>query len=160
MIGHGKSHIRVDGVRYVLQQYHFHAPSEHTINGVHSPMEVHIVHRDEELGDLAVLAILIEEGSHNEVLDEVWDRIPSTPGQRIVLETAFASADRLLPRSRRYYRYRGSLTTPPCAEDVTWLVLQDPILMSAQQLDRYRTLYNGTNRPIQPLYDRQILQGQ
>lgn len=149
--------IRIDGIRYHFKQLHFHAPSEHTIAGESAEMEFHFVHQD-DTGHLAVVGLLVEEGPHSPAIDAVWSRSPKTPGEKVHVADLFVYADDILPPDRRYYRYRGSLTVPPFTEGVTWMVLQAPLLMSADQIDRFRSWYDHTNRPVQPLYDRVVLE--
>jgi carbonic anhydrase len=151
--------MRLDGVRYHLKAFRFHSPSEHTINGAHTPMEMHLVHED-TLGNTAVIAVMIDEGSEHAAFKPMWDLLPPEPGQEVNMGEVRVNVQLLLPRSRRYYRYRGSLTTPPCTEGVAWLVMQDPIRLSKDQIDRYRSIYSRTNRPVQPLFDRKVLAGQ
>ncbi len=151
------SWMRVDGIRYRFKQIHFHAPSEHTIDGKFADMEFHFVYQD-EVGHLAVVAIMVEEGPRSPVIDEAWSRSPQTPGETVESPDLFADIEEVLPRDRRYYRYRGSLTTPPGTEGVTWLVLKTPLLMSSDRIDRFRSWYDHTNRPV-PLHDRVVLEG-
>ncbi len=151
------SSIRLDGIRYQLEKLAFHAPSEHTVGGRQAPMEMQLVHRDDR-GDVAIIAIFIEQGSAHETIDAMWQRLSPAAGPPVAIDEV--QLERLLPRSRRYYRYRGSLTHPPCTEGVTWLVMQEPIRISEQQLDRFRSIHDRTSRPVQPLHDRQILAGQ
>ncbi len=153
------SYIEVDGTRHKLIQLHLHAPSEHTINGRQAQLEMHLVHRDDR-GHLAVVGLLIVEGPRNEAIVAAWDHLPKQPGERVSVPDAFVNADEIIPKNRRYYRYAGSLTTPPCTEGVTWLVLQELIQMSREQIAEFTTLYPECNRPVQPLYDRRVVSGE
>jgi carbonic anhydrase len=148
------SSIEVGGKRYVLEQFHFHSPSEHTVDGRHSAMEMHLVHKSED-GALAVVAVLIEEGAENAAFARVWDYLPTAENRS---RTAQATVDTgaLLPVDRSYYRYSGSFTTPPCLEGISWMVLLSPVELSAAQIDRFRAVIDGNNRPVQALNDREI----
>ena len=140
---------------FELAQYHFHAPSEHTIDGRHSPMEMHLVHQSES-GELAVLGVLINEGAHNPAFDPVWAELPDEVGEEIHLEHVAVSVDDLLPSNRSTYRYVGSLTTPPCSESVSWFVAVEPIELSAAQIGQFTAIISGNNRPTQALGRRRV----
>jgi carbonic anhydrase len=62
----------------------------------------------------------------------------------------------LLPAGRGYYRYSGSFTTPPCTEDVLWIVLRSPVELSPAQIQKFRAILDGNNRPVQPLNGRKV----
>lgn len=141
---------------FQLLQYHFHSPSEHTVEGRHFPMEMHMVHRN-DAGDLAVIGVLVEAGEHNAAFDAVWENLPDTPGEEVHLENVDIDVDDLLPRNLRSWRYRGSLTTPPCSESVQWIVLQEPIELDLQQIDKFRKIFPHNNRPVQPLFGRTVI---
>ncbi|MBE9041980.1 carbonic anhydrase family protein [Oscillatoriales cyanobacterium LEGE 11467] len=148
------SQIELDESVYKLLQFHFHTPSEHYIDGKAAAMEVHFVHQDDR-GKLAVVGIAIEEGESNPVLEKIWDNLP-LEGEEKTVETVTVNAEDLLPDNRTYYSYSGSLTTPPCSEEVSWNVMQTPIQASAEQIDRFASIYQVNARPIQPLNDRTI----
>lgn len=140
--------------RYELKQFHFHSPSEHTINGSHYPMEMHLVHRSED-GQIGVVAVFITQGGHNHAFDPVWDNLPG-PGATRKDSMTTVDVGKLLPAARTYYRYDGSLTTPPCTEHVHWVVLASPVSLSKQQIARFRAVINNNNRPVQPLNNRPV----
>ena len=148
--------LTVGGRAYRLVQYHFHAPSEHTVNGKQFPMEMHLVHTDAE-GQLAVIGVLIVGGAHNAAFDPIWANLPVTKGVEHHLEHVTVDVDALLPKSRTAYRYEGSLTTPPCSEGVKWFVMTTPIALSPAQIREFTTLFHGNNRPVQPVNDRPVL---
>jgi len=148
------SSINVEGKRFVLQQFHFHAPSEHTIDGRHASMEMHLVHKSDD-GKIAVVGVLIDTGADNPAFDAVWDYLPSADNRERI-ESATVDAANLLPVDRSYYRYMGSFTTPPCTQDVLWMVLKTPVELSAGQIEKFRSVISGNNRPTQPLNDRTI----
>ena len=113
------------------------------------PAEMHLVHKAAD-GRLAVIGVLFEEGAANNAIEPIWANLPSTKGEEHHLANVTVDADDLLPTSRASYRYSGSLTTPPCSEDVTWIVMSTPVTMSAEQLGRLRSTLVGNNRPVQP----------
>lgn len=149
------SKIEIDGTPYDLLQFHFHAPSEHTIEGKQAAMETHFVHKNEK-GELAVIGVLHALGQDNNALAPIWTALPKNEGDK----RAVPSFDllSLLPGNRQMFRYSGSLTTPPCSEGVRWHVMQSPTTVSQQQVSAFLELFKGGNsRPIQPLKARDIL---
>jgi carbonic anhydrase len=136
-------------------QFHFHAHGEHTVEGVAAPLELHIVHRDEN-GGLAVLGVLIEEGAENEALAPVFDHLPGGEGEPQEIEGVEIDLGDALPESLAAWRYDGSLTTPPCSEGVRWHVLSNPIEASAAQIGAFETRFDHNYRPTQPLNGRTI----
>lgn len=151
------SYISLDGETFNLLQFHFHAPSENHINGKSFPLEAHFVHADTN-GNLAVVAVMFEEGAENAALTDAWDIIPKHAGDKNIL-TKKVSAEAILPAKRDYYRFNGSLTTPPCSEGVRWLVMKDSETASKQQIDAFKqVLHEPNNRPLQSINARTILQ--
>ena len=148
------SGIRLGGTLCELLQFHFHHASEHTVGGVRYPMEIHLVHRSDG-GDLAVVGVLVREGAANETLAPIWARLPRQTGSRSVLPDAVQVAA-LLPATRAAWRYRGSLTTPPCTEGVSWIVMTEPVTLSGAQIAAMGALYPRNFRPIQPLGRRSL----
>lgn len=148
------SYLTLDDRRYELLQFHFHQPSEHLISGQALDMEAHLVHKDWTTGNLVVLAVLMTEGKINLALDRVWNKIPFGNDNEEVSDLII-NASNLLPDSiDRYYRYQGSLTTPPCSEIVTWLILKQPVEISKLQIDRFLEIVGTNARPVQPLNNR------
>ena len=145
--------LTIGDTNYELLQFHFHAPSEHTIHGKHYPMELHFVHKSPS-GALAVVAVFIEKGTHNVAFDPIWANLPKQKGVESHYEHVQVNVDDLLPHDTKSYRYNGSLTTPPCSEVVKWIVMQSPIQLSAAQIWRFSSLIEGNNRPVQPLHHR------
>ncbi len=139
-----------------LLQYHFHSPSENTVDGKHYAMEMHLVHKS-PAGKLAVLGVFIEEGAENAAYAPVWANLPKEKGKEFHLEHVKVNVDDLLPRERTTYRFDGSLTTPPCTEGVKWLVLTQPAALSAQQIAAFRAVIDNNNRPTQPLHGRKVV---
>ncbi len=149
--------MQLEGREYRLLQLHFHAPSEHRLQGRQFPMEAHLVHADAD-GNLAVVAVLFQEGAENGWLDGSWPVMPGHAGAKVQLKKG-VSADGLLPEKRDFYRYNGSLTTPPCSEGVRWVVMKQPVSASRTQIETFRhTLHEPNNRPVQPLNARLVLE--
>jgi carbonic anhydrase len=141
------------GTTYELIQFHFHTPSEHTVDGQSYPGEVHLVHASED-GQLAVVGVFYEEGAANSALAPVWNQfgaIGESP-------TVTLNAADLLPDDRTAYIYDGSLTTPPCSEIVRWHVMKTPVTLSAEQLDALRAVHDDNARPVQDLEGRSVQQ--
>jgi carbonic anhydrase len=145
--------LEILGRSYALKEFHFHAPSEHQLNGRAYPMEAHLVHRD-ETGHLVVLAVLMDLGMESAPMSAVWERIPSGK-QEAVRDLLFNPQD-LLPKDLHHYAYDGSLTTPPCTEGVHWIVLKEPIAITASHIERFVSLIGHNARPVQPLNEREI----
>jgi carbonic anhydrase len=149
--------LNLDGELYQLVQYHLHAPSEHTIDGSHSPLELHAVHKSAE-GDLAVAAVLMGEGEHNPLVDPIIALLPSGPGDERQIEDLELNPDDIQPVPGHYFRYRGSLTTPPCSEAVEWIVSADERHISPEQMAAITSQLHDNNRPVQALGRRELLE--
>lgn len=144
----GGNVITVGPERYELVQFHFHRPSEERIDGKGTEMVVHLVHRGAG-GKLAVVAVLLERGKANDAIQTVWNNIPLEKGQ---LGSPGLELDplELLPQRREYYTYMGSMTEPPCTENVLWMVMKQPMTASPAQMALFSRLYPLNARPIQP----------
>ena len=148
--------LTLGGVAYRLTQYHFHSPSEHTVDGKHFPMEMHLVHTSAD-AKLAVVGVFIAEGAHNKAFDPVWANLPDQKGVETHYPGVKVDVDALMPTARTSYRYDGSLTTPPCSEGVSWIVMTTPIELSSEQVATFTRLIKENNRPVQGLNGRTIL---
>ena len=148
------SYISVSGKRYELVQFHFHHPSEEKIEGKASDLVIHLVHKDTE-GRLAVVAVLFREGASNRAIKALVEHLPRSKEKEMTAEQAIDAAD-LLPASRKYFGFAGSLTTPPCTEGVTWFVLRTPATLSKSELGTLAALYPHNARPVQPLNGRAV----
>ncbi|NQW19082.1 MAG: carbonic anhydrase family protein [Chloroflexi bacterium] len=146
----------LNGNEYELLQFHYHRPSEHTINGHQAAMEMHLVHKDAE-GKLAVVGVLLEPGAHNTSLDPIWDVLPDHAGDEVTVDGLF-DVNKVLPQDRRTFRYPGSLTTPPCSEGVSWLLMKTPVSLSQAQVDEFKEHYFFNARYTQPLNGREIFE--
>lgn len=152
------SSISVGGKTYQLIQFHFHHPSEGQIRGKKSELEMHLVHSDTE-GNKVVVAVLINRGRSNDFLQPIFDHIPQTK-EKEESSDVMVDATNLLPQARPYYTFSGSLTTPPCSEGVTWLVLKNPVEASDSQIKMFAKFYKNNARPVQPLSGRTVLESQ
>ncbi len=150
------SSIKIDGTTFNLLQFHFHAPSENHINGHSYPLEAHLVHADNN-GSLAVVAVMFKEGAANKGLTKAWAMMPKHEGDKHLL-SAMVPVDDILPKERDYYRFNGSLTTPPCSEGVRWLVMKQEVTASEEQINAFKhVLHEPNNRPLQAINARAIL---
>jgi len=147
------SSITLNGVRYDLVQFHFHAHSEHALAGQFAPLELHLVHKNAK-GGLAVVGVLLKAGAENPAYAAVLDNLPAAAGEPQVVSGASVDANQLAPATRTYWRYNGSLTTPPCTEGVQWLVMNTPVELSDAQIAKYTAIYSANARPLQPFNSR------
>ncbi|MFB9268261.1 carbonic anhydrase [Bradyrhizobium erythrophlei] len=150
------STLKLGDTTYKLVQLHFHRPSEHLIGGMNFAMEAHFVHRAES-GALAVVGVLMAEGKANATFGKIVATMPAKEGPAVKADAAI-NPNGLLPAKLGYYRYSGSLTTPPCAEVVEWLVLSDPIQVAASDVAGFAKLYPMNARPAQKSNRRYVLQ--
>ncbi|WP_041798451.1 carbonic anhydrase [Rhodopseudomonas palustris] len=150
------SHLKLGGVTFKLVQFHFHHPSEHLIDGKNFPMEVHFVHRADS-GTLGVVGVLMQPGKANAAFSKIVATMPQSEGPAKKADPAI-DPNALLPETRNYYRYEGSLTTPPCSEIVDWMVLASPITVAADDIAAFAKLYPMNARPVQKDNRRFVLQ--
>ena len=146
--------LMIGDLSFELVQFHFHTPSEEEIHGRRAPMEVHFVHRDAE-GKLAVVSVLLQSGKPSEAYAPVFQHLPR-PGEKITVEGLHLDLAKLLPATAGYYRFQGSLTTPPCSEGVQWIVLKQPVTLGADQIRAFQRLFKANARPVQPLNGRVV----
>lgn len=149
------SGIMIDGLGYRLKTIDFHTPSEHYIDGAPYPMEAHFIHQSDD-GSLAVISVMIKAGAYNKFIEALWHNAPATMGEEKRVEDVRISAADLMPQTLEYYRYDGSLTTPPCTEGVQWMVLKQPIEISEEQIRAFQKLFPANARPVQPLGNRVV----
>lgn len=144
------------GKTYSLKQFHFHTPSEHTIDGKNQPMEMHMVHQSED-GNLAVLGVLFKEGNTPDPnFAKIIANLPNAKGESKHISDETFALHLHLPSDHAAYHYTGSLTTPPCSEDVQWLVLKDMISLTKEQISAFSSRIGPNNRPTQTLNDRTV----
>lgn len=148
--------LTLDGQTFKLIQFHVHTPSEHTVNGVSFPMELHFVHKNETTGKLAVIGVLVKEGAENDFLKPLVEHLPAATDEKYDDATEQFNIADFLPSNKSYFTYGGSLTTPPCSEIVTWLVMENSVEASHAQIEDFHNLEHSNNRPIQLLNGRSI----
>lgn len=155
------STLSVDGIDYELLQFHFHSPSEHTIDGENAAMEMHLVHKSGQ--DLAVVSVLIFQGEEPQpwFAAASWDELPAEAGECLEGDEITLDMDDLINGqldgdTSELVHYSGSLTTPPCSEDVEWFILGEVLLLSAEQIATFSDIYYGNNRQVQALNDRTV----
>jgi len=109
-------------------------------------------------GELAVVAVLLEHGPNNSLVEELWSDLPKEKEHEEQFDNVQTNAKAPLPSDLGYYTFSGSLTTPPCTEHVTWFVLKHPVSVSTAEIKRFERLYRHNARPTKPLYDRVVLE--
>ncbi len=151
------SSITSEGTTFSLKQFHFHTPSENTIDGKSFPLEAHFVHHNAETNTYAVVAVVFNEGDENPILKSIWDKMPAKAGNKTSIDKGLAYSD-LMPKEKDYYRFNGSFTTPPCTEGVKWLVLKQPMSVSKAQVEQFfKVMQHPNNRPVQKTGARVIV---
>ncbi|QDU98670.1 carbonic anhydrase [Lignipirellula cremea] len=148
------SKLHIGDQSYQLEQFHVHTPSEHLINGKHADMEVHFVHKSAQ-GEVAVVAVMVNKGEHDPIQIPTYS-LPSKTDELVVSYRGVHNPIDFLPKERSYLAYRGSFTTPPCTEDVRWIVLSTPVEAKPELIDQFAAILKGNNRPVQPLNGRQV----
>jgi carbonic anhydrase len=149
------SSISVGGARYELVQFHFHRPSEEKVQGKSHAMVAHLVHKSAE-GKLAVVAVLLDKGGASvPAIETVWAHVPKEKEKEAAPDVTVDAAT-LLPSAKGYYAFQGSLTTPPCSEEVRWLVLKQPVKIADREIAAFSKLYSMNARPTQPLNGRLV----
>jgi carbonic anhydrase len=146
----------VRGQAYDLVEFNFHVPGLHGFEGTPTEAEIHMVHRDGQ-GGYAVVAVPLRVGEReNRILDRILDYLPTRTGERVRQRQVGINPLFLLPVDRSYYRYTGSLVTPPCTEPVLWFVFREPLEVSAGQIQRIAQATGSNARPMQALNGRPV----
>ena len=149
--------LALDNAAFQMKQVHFHAPSENTIHGKSFPLEAHFVHADSK-GNLAVIGVMFTEGKANPALAKLWEQLPEEEGEPTALKNRVMPSE-FMPDNKGYYRFSGSLTTPPCSEGVRWLLMKNPITASKEQIEAFKkAVHHSNNRPVQALNGRVIIE--
>lgn len=145
--------------RYDLAQFHYHAPSEHTIDGKPFAAEVHMVHQNAAKENKVVIGILLEEGAENPAYQPFLANLPNQISEEATpISGVTMNAAALLPATQTTFRYSGSLTTPPCTQEISWIVMTTPVQLSADQLERLEKVFEfENNRPVQLLNERPLI---
>ncbi|MEY4751419.1 MAG: hypothetical protein RIQ60_3633 [Pseudomonadota bacterium] len=148
--------LKVGEQSYELLQFHFHTPSEEAIQGKRKPLVAHFVHKN-AAGELGVVAVLFDFGKvTNAAFKPVFEHMPTKAGETLTADDLTLDLAALLPTDKGYYSFEGSLTTPPCTEGVNWMVLKNPVKLSAAQVNAFKKLFRFNARPVQPLHERKI----
>ena len=155
----GDNTLTVRGSVYKLVQFHFHTPSEEQINFRSSAMVAHLEHRNNE-GQLAVVAVLLDPGVANSLINKVWTYMPLDLSDRVRMPAGLIDMNELLPKDQRYYQFIGSMTTPPCTEGVLWMVMKQPTQLSPAQIRLFQQLFPHNARPVQPTNGRPVRDAQ
>ncbi|WP_448679005.1 carbonic anhydrase [Pseudomonas nicosulfuronedens] len=144
------------GTEYRLLQFHFHNPSEHQFNHQPYPMEMHLVNQDKD-GHLLVLGLMVKQGHANKQLAALWKQLPAKEGEQTQIAAKLApNLAKLVPTASHHLYYHGSLTTPPCTEGVQWVLFEQPIEMSKQQIEQFHQLFPDNHRPTQTASGREV----
>jgi len=150
------STVNIDGRDYELKQFHFHTPSENNINGHKYALEAHFVHATKD-GKLAVVAVMFEEGKENPILKKIWSKFPLEVNHSELITLSTNDIKAIMPSNKAYYKFMGSLTTPPCSENVKWNVFKTAMTISKKQVKQFfDTFGHSNNRPIQNTNNRTI----
>jgi len=150
------SSVTIDGKVFELKQFHFHTPSENNINGHKFALEAHFVHAAKD-GQLAVVAVMFEEGESNPILEKIWSKFPLKLNEKESINLTSNDIKAIMPQNKEYYKFMGSLTTPPCSENVKWNVFKTSMTISKEQVKQFfNTFGHSNNRPIQKTNSRVI----
>lgn len=147
--------LEIDHQPYSLKGFEFHAPSEHSIDGKTYAMELQLTHKNDN-GDTVIMSVMFNVDEPNQAIQNLWESFPTMEDSSMPL---FSPVDinQLIPEDKTYWRYNGSLTTPPCSEGIAWIILKTPVTLSAEQLDKFKyAMRHANNRPLQPLNGRII----
>ena len=150
------STVEIDGKKFELKQFHFHTPSENNINGHKYALEAHFVHASKD-GQLAVVAVMFDEGKENPILKKIWSKFPLEENHAVSIDLTTQDIKAILPSNKEYYKFMGSLTTPPCSQNVKWNVFKTSMTISKEQVKQFFDTFGHTNnRPIQDTNNRTI----
>jgi carbonic anhydrase len=152
------SSVDIGGSVVPLAQFHFHTPSEHSIAGKDAPMEVHFVYTHPDAA-MTVLAALLVPGRRNAVLSAIMDVAPPNRDGKASVPMPIDARELLPAQLGSSWRYRGSLTTPPCTQTVDWIVFDNAVPVAEADIRRFRNIFPANARPRQPLNRRYLLRG-
>ena len=145
--------IQYQNKTFHLSQIHFHEPSEHTINGIRYPLEIHLVHTSKQK-EYTVFSILAKEGADSQLFEFLESFLPLKENETKEIHQAL-DLSTLFPKNLDFYSYGGSLTTPPCTESVNWVIFKEPIIVSVEEVLKLKNNMPKDNyRNEQPLNDR------
>lgn len=147
--------INLNGTNYPLQAFHFHTPSEHTINGVHSDLEIHFIHEDMKKSVVSI-SVLVNSGRLNKEFQKIMN--PNLMDEDNEEKIVKINLQSFIPYTSKKVSYNGSFTTPPCTEGIKWIVFNKPIQFSDEQIHFYQNYFNPNSRPVQPLNGRVLFE--
>ncbi|MCX7265438.1 MAG: carbonic anhydrase family protein [Burkholderiales bacterium] len=153
------SQLKIGSQKFRLYQFHFHTSGGDRIGGEEFPMSAHLLHKSDS-GQLLALVVLFRVGAKNQALSALMPLIPGRADGDHGHEKISIDPNTLLPESRAYYRYTGSLTSAPCTEGVEWIVMNMPVEISPAQLALYKSKFADNARPVQALNKRIIFENQ
>jgi carbonic anhydrase len=147
------SRMRIDSLPYELVSMTFQRPSGEQIDGKPAPMGIHLLHRDLN-GKMVTVVVLLKEGNENPGIKLLWSHMPSKEGPEVKPEGVTFNPANFLPREMKFFRYDGSLSTPPCSENMRYYVLKEPVNIAREQILQFP--YKVAARPVQPQNGRPI----
>jgi carbonic anhydrase len=150
-----KAKIMLNKRKFKLVRLQFRTPSEHLVSGIEYPMEIQFYHRSAD-NTTAIVSVFVQAGQNNALLENIWNVMPEHINRETIVREKSFDANLLFPQDRTFYFYRGSLTTPPCTENVQWIIFANPIEASAEQLEIFSTILNNNRRPIQETNNRPV----
>ncbi len=158
--------ISYHGLTYNFKQIHFHTPSEHLIDGMTFPMEMHVVTRKpsknkNDIPRYLVVAFLFKMGETSQFIDDFLNLIPRTSNTITPLESGIIKLRDLFSGTEQrdienFYHYNGSLTTPPYTETVEWFVFKYVLEASQEQIRAINLIVGDNARGIQGTFGRSI----
>jgi len=147
--------LEIRGTRYRLTDIEFHTPAEVQIDGNRLPMAVHLLHKSDK-GQMAILVVLLQNGESNAFVNTVWTYLPLDTGDRVDIPDKLLNVNEILPADQRYFQFIGSLSKPPCTENVLWLVMSQALTVSPAQYQLFTQLFEMNARPLQPSNGRPV----
>lgn len=147
----------LDNAPYQMKYIELHSPSEHTLHGKDFPLEAQFYHIDSK-GGTTIVSVFFKEGKPNQAIDKLFGELTPNTSAPVELKTRLIGSD-LMPISQEYFRYSGSLTTPPCTEGVRWVIMKNPLSIAKEQVEKInKALKTANNRPPQALNGRTTLE--
>ena len=150
------SSLTADGVKYELQEFSFHRPSESAVNGKLTDLDVEMLHKSAD-GKAAIVEVrfTMDRGAPNAEMAALWEHLPTRAGATEKVAGPI-NAGGFLPRDPGYWTYTGSLTTPPCTEGVRWFVMEQDLSVSREQIRQISGLFRMSSRQLQDPHGRKI----
>jgi len=153
------SQLHIEDQIFTLSQFHFHTPGGDQIDGEEFPMAAHLLHKN-AAGQLLAVVVLFRLGNESPILSTLLGLIPDRVNVNQSYPNLLIDPKALLPTLKGYYRYKGSLTAPPCTEGLDWIVLKVPLELSSDQLASYRKHFADNGRKPQASHRRAVFESQ